>query len=98
MSIDTVILVLGHPYLLCLYGIILWQLEQQLTNKITLKNRVAFVGRSMIWAGAIVVFDDEIISVINEKIDFVIHEEWYFYLIAGFLIDIVRSVVTSKTK
>ena len=97
-------MILLHPYMLVLYGIILWQIEQHISSKIsnklkkeiTLRDRANYIGRSLIWGSAIVVFDDEIIEFLYNNFDVDFEAEWYFYLSAGFFIDIIRNKFTKE--
>lgn len=90
--------ILLHEYSLALYGVILWQVEQAFVVKDwTIKHSIRNVGRSLIWVGVIVVFDDELLAQYN-KIVILDYKEapFWLYIIAGFLIDIVRSYFTKK--
>jgi len=98
-------MILLHPYMLVLYGIILWQIEQHISSKIntdlnkkkvTLRDRANYIGRSLIWGSAIVVFDDEILDFLYDNFEVDFEAEWYFYLGAGFFIDIIRNKFTKE--
>jgi hypothetical protein len=88
-----------HEYLLALYGVLLWQVEQFFHYEGTLieyvKQSYKTIGRSLIWVGIVVVFDDEILAKYNEWA-----EKDYSdipligYTIAGFFIDIIRTKFT----
>jgi hypothetical protein len=85
-----------HEYLLALYGVLLWQTEQYFHFKGTLKeyisNSYKTIGRSLIWIGIVVVFDDEILATYNEwAADDYVTIPLIGYTIAGFFIDIIRT-------
>jgi len=80
-----------HPYALVLYGIILWQIEQSITKGFDLKERKKNVGKSLVWGSLIVIFDDEAMEFIEEKLDIMFNARWYFYIGGGFFVDIIRS-------
>jgi hypothetical protein len=82
---------LMHPYPLLIIGIILWELEQVFTHGLHFRKRLGNIGRGMIWGGFIVAYDDEIVELIENKFDIIIIMEWYYYIAAGFFIDIARS-------
>ena len=89
-----------HEYLLGLYGVILWQVEQAFAKKgFTFIHAIRNVGRSMIWVGAIVVFDDELLSRYNAfaNLDYVT-PTWWMYVASGFSIDLIRSYFTKDKK
>lgn len=96
--INSVIL---HPYVLAIYGVLLWQVEQFFSLKKPIKQFIKEaapnIGRSMIWVGLIVVFDDEIMGKYNvwAAVDY-IEIPLYFYTIAGFFIDVIRTKVSNK--
>ena len=52
----------------------------------------------MIWVGMIVVFDDELLDKYNTwaAVDVKLEEHLYYYTIAGFFVDILRSKLFSK--
>ncbi len=80
-----------HPYTLVLYGIILWQIEQSITKGFDLEERKKNIGRSLVWGSLIVIFDDEAMEFIEEKLDIMFEATWYFYIGGGFFVDIIRS-------
>jgi hypothetical protein len=94
-----------HEYAFVLYGVLAWQLQQHFTHKTTIRQRLNFIGRSMIWGGMLVVFDDELADWLLEsfEIDLYFYDEnhnaigidWYFYTAIGFLIDIIRQKITN---
>jgi hypothetical protein len=86
--------ILLHPYFLTLYGICLWQAEQAITHGLYWRTRRMFIGRSLPWAGGVVVFDDEFAEFMLHSFGVSIELEWPFYIAAGFLIDILRSKLT----
>jgi len=85
--------ILLHPYLLVLYGICIWELEQSLFHKLDLKKRIGFIGSGLIWAGGIVAWDDEMTEFVVNQFNVSLELDWYFYLGAGFCIDIIRRKV-----
>lgn len=97
--IDLINSVILHPYILAIYGVLLWQVEQWFTSKKPVKDflntSTRNIGRSLIWVGIIVVFDDEILAKYNEwaAMDY-IEMPLYMYTISGFFIDLVRSKLT----
>ena len=99
-TIETIII---HPYVLAIYGVLLWQVEQWY------KSRSSFgeffskskrnIYRSLVWVGIVVVFDDEIMSQYNEWAAMDYKEiPLYFYTLAGFFIDVIRSKFIDKVK
>jgi hypothetical protein len=91
--------ILTHEYALVLYGVLLWQVQQHFIHKIPARTRMNLIGRSMIWGGMLVVFDDEIADFLLEQdIDLYMGDGetivWYFYIGIGFIIDLVRNKVT----
>ncbi len=80
-----------HPYVLVLYGIILWQIEQSFTKGFNLLERKKNIGKSLVWGSLIVIFDDEAMEFIEEKLDIIFEANWYFYIGGGFFVDIIRS-------
>lgn len=91
-----------HPYILAVYGVLLWQVEQWYSSKKSFcefwKESYRNIGRSMIWVGMIVVFDDELLDKYNTwaAVDVKLEEHLYYYTIAGFFVDILRSKLFSK--
>jgi hypothetical protein len=84
---------LVHEYSLGMYGVMLWQFEQAFTVKqFTFRQAFKNIGRSLVWVGAIVVFDDELLSQYNKiaNLDYQ-YTPWWMYLGAGFCVDIIRS-------
>lgn len=96
--------IIVHPYFLAVYGILLWQVEQWYTSKKSFKefwkDAHRNIGRSLIWVGLIVVFDDEVESKYNQwaAADIKLKEHLYFYTIAGFFIDLIRTKIIDKVK
>lgn len=92
-----------HPYVLAVYGVLLWQFEQYFESKgnfsnFFIKSRKN-IYRSLIWVGIVVVFDDEIMSQYNEWAEMDYKDiPLYFYTIAGFFIDFIRSRFIDKVK
>lgn len=99
--IGLINLILFHPYFLAVYGVLLWQVEQWYSSKKTFKEfykeSYRNIGRSLIWVGIIIVFDDEIISKYNSwaAVDYM-EIPLYFYTMAGFFIDIIRTKIFNK--
>lgn len=92
---------LVHEYALVLYGVLAWQLQQHFTKSIPFRERLNYIGRSMIWGGMLVVFDDEIADFLLEQDIDLWHDDgenivWYFYVGVGFAIDIVRQKITKQ--
>lgn len=90
-----------HPYILAVYGILLWQVEQYFALNKPMrqfyKESLPNVGRSLIWVGIVVVFDDELIAKYNHwaAVDYK-EIPLYFYTISGFFIDFIRTKISSK--
>lgn len=101
MMIDTINAFIFHPYVLAIYGVLLWQVEQYFALKKPFKQffetALPNIGRSLIWVGIVVVFDDEILGKYNHwaAVDYV-EAPLYFYTIAGFFIDFIRSQISKK--
>lgn len=96
---DAINSVIFHPYILAIYGVLLWQIEQWFTSRKTFKDFIFSanrnIGRSLIWVGVIVVFDDELLAKYNEWAAMDYHEmPLYMYTISGFFIDLIRSKLT----
>lgn len=100
--IDFINSILLHPYFLAVYGVLLWQVEQWYSSKKSFKDfwkeSYRNVGRSLIWVGLIIVFDDELLSKYNQwaAVDIKLDEHRYFYTIAGFFIDVIRTKIFNK--
>ena len=100
---DLINSIILHPYVLAMYGVLLWQVEQYFSLKKPFKHFIKEVGpnlgRSLIWVGIVVVFDDEIIGKYNQwaAVDYT-EIPLYFYTIAGFFIDFIRTRISSKLK
>lgn len=85
-----------HEYLLALYGVLLWHLEQYFHYKGTFKEYISksfkTIGSSLIWVGIALVFDDELLDQYNDWAN-----ENYMdipkvgYVMIGFFIDVIRS-------
>lgn len=94
--------ILLHPYFLAVYGVLLWQVEQWYSSKKTFKEfwkeSYRNIGRSLIWVGVVIVFDDEILEKYNvwAAVDVNLKDHPYFYTIAGFFIDFIRSKIFNK--
>ena len=88
---------MDHEYLLVIYGVLLWQLEQWIESK---QLPLVFVrdkfGKNVLsalpWVGLVVAFDDELLARYNEwaVLDYA-SIPWYIYILMGFSIDIVRT-------
>lgn len=85
-----------HPYSLVVYGILLWQIEQSITKGFNYQERSKNLGKSLVWGSLIVIFDDEAMEFIQEKLDIVFDANWYFYLGGGFFVDIIRSKISKE--
>lgn len=103
MTTDLLIAILTHEYSLVIYGTALWELQQQFSKPIPIKARFKHLGSSMIWGGLLVAFDDEIADLLFEHTGVDLYNdlgsaentiEWYFYVIMGFTIDIIRNKIT----
>ena len=92
-----------HPYMLAVYGVLLWQVEQWYTSKKSFNefwnDAQRNMGRSFIWVGVVVVFDDEILGKYNHwaAIDYS-EMPLYMYTVAGFFIDLIRSKIIDRVK
>jgi len=85
--------ILRHEYLLVVYGVLAWQLEQLLVGeKKTLRKRLSYIWASMIWGGIVVVFDDEFIMIAQSHFPKLSPDQWW-YVGAGFFIEILRHKV-----
>lgn len=98
--LNTIIL---HPYVLAIYGVILWQVEQWYKSRSSfgefIRKSRKNIYRSLVWVGIVVVFDDEIMSQYNEWAEMDYKEiPLYFYTLAGFFIDVIRSKFIDKVK
>jgi hypothetical protein len=91
--------IFAHEYSLVMYGVILWQVEQWLQSRTPfrgfLPTAARNIGRSMIWVGLIVVFDDELLAQYNSiaHVDYQ-NAPFWMYMVAGFAVDIVRGNFT----
>ena len=99
--IDLINSVILHPYVLAMYGVVLFQIEQYFSSKkpfgqfweISKGN----VYRSLVWVGLVVVFDDEILAQYNHWAAKDYEEmPLYMYTISGFFIDFIRTKITKK--
>lgn len=88
--------ILFHPYIMMLVGICLWELHLYFFKRKKWCDIRNSLGSSVIWGSLIVIFDDEIIEFSYHHFNFLIEAEPYFYVIAGFLIDIVRGKIHNK--
>lgn len=101
--LETINSIIFHPYVLALYGVTLWQIEQWFSSKKPFRQFLADahrnIGRSLVWVGIVVVFDDEIMGKYNHwaAIDYT-EIPLYFYTIAGFFIDLIRTKIIDKVK
>jgi hypothetical protein len=87
--LDLLIKILTHEYVLTLYGVILWQIEQSIEQKLTFNESLKKIKRnvisSFVWVGFIIVFDDELLSRYNEFAHVDYDEPPFFmYIIGGF--------------
>jgi hypothetical protein len=86
--------------MLAVYGVLLWQVEQYFVSKDPLKQFLnkshKNIGRSLIWVGIVVVFDDEILAKYNQWAAMDYSEApLYMYTTAGFFIDMIRTRITN---
>jgi hypothetical protein len=101
--LDIINSIIFHPYVLALYGVTLWQIEQWFTSRKPflsfIKDAHRNIGRSLVWVGIVVVFDDEIMAKYNQwaAVDYS-DIPLYFYTIAGFFIDLIRTKIIDKVK
>lgn len=94
--IQFLISVFTHEYVLTLYGVILWQIEQSIEQKLTFNESLKKIKKnvisSFVWVGFIIVFDDELLARYNEFAHVDYDEPPFFmYIIGGFLIDFFRT-------
>jgi hypothetical protein len=94
--LDLLIKILTHEYTLTLYGVILWQIEQSIEQKLTFNESINKIKKnvisSFVWVGFIIVFDDELMARYNEFAHVDYDEPPFFmYIIGGFLIDFFRT-------
>ena len=99
--IDLINSVIFHPYVLGMYGVVLFQVEQYFSLKKPFsqfwETSKGNVYRSLVWVGLVVVFDDEILSQYNNWAAKDYEEmPLYMYTIAGFFIDFIRTKITKK--
>lgn len=89
-----------HEYILALFGVVLWELEQVFAKKIKTKKKFfGNIGRSMVWIGLIVSFDDELLARYNAiALVHYKHPPFWMYILIGFLTDIIRTRFTKKVK
>lgn len=92
-----------HPYVLAIYGVLLWQVEQFFSLKLPMNQfwstAKGNIYRSMVWVGLVVVFDDELLAKYNHwaAMDYQAMP-LYMYTIAGFFIDFIRSKIIDKVR
>jgi hypothetical protein len=92
-----------HEYLLAAYGILLWQLEQFFESEKKFIDFVKYsyktIGRSFIWVGILIVFDDELLSQYNQwaEVDYISPETW-MYVFMGFSVDFIRTKIVNYAK
>lgn len=90
-----------HEYVLAVYGVLLWQVEQWYRSKKPFKDfyKESYhnIGRSLIWVGIVIVFDDEILAKYNQwaAMDYMV-VPIYMYTVAGFFIDLIRSKIFNR--
>lgn len=101
--IDFINDIIFHPYFLAVYGVLLWQVEQWMVSKLSVKEfwgkAHRNIGRSLVWVGLVIVFDDEILGKYNQwaAVDYV-EMPLYMYTVAGFFIDFIRSKIIDKVR
>ena len=99
--IETLEKILFHEYTLAVYGVLLWQVEQYFVSKdpikVFLNKSHKNIGRSLIWVGIVVVFDDEILAKYNHwaAMDYA-EMPFFMYTVAGFFIDMIRTKITNS--
>jgi hypothetical protein len=91
--------ILLHEYLLTVYGILIWQFEQYFSYNGNVKEYIKYsyktIGRSIVWAGLIVIFDDEILAKYNQWAEYDYdYPPLYMYTVAGFFVDVIRTRIT----
>lgn len=109
--LDVVIPVLGHEYMMAVYGALFWHVEKffvfvNQAQKHKLKAGAyrrfwAFewddIVRSLFWVGVFIAGDDDVMGMYNKwaEQDILSMEPW-MYLLAGFVIDSFRKWVYKK--
>jgi Na+/H+-translocating membrane pyrophosphatase len=99
--IDIINSVIFHPYVLAMYGVLIFQLEQYFISKKSykefLQSAKGNIYRSLVWVGLVVVFDDELLSQYNNWAakDYK-QMPLYMYTVAGLFIDFIRTKITKK--
>lgn len=99
--IEAIEKLIFHEYVLAVYGVLLWQIEQYFVSKdsfkVFLSKSHKNIGRSLIWVGIVVVFDDEILAKYNQLAAMDYKEmPIYMYTVAGFFIDMIRTRITKS--
>jgi len=99
--IDIINSVIFHPYVLAMYGVLIFQLEQYFISKKSykefLRSAKGNIYRSLVWVGLVVVFDDELLSQYNNWAAKDYEQmPLYMYTVAGLFIDFIRTKITKK--
>jgi len=93
---ESLLVFLQHEYILALYGVAGWHLEEFFRSKKTFKEFHSHAwretGQALVWVGMVVVFDDEILRQYNEwaEQDYETALPW-MYVASGFFITVIRS-------
>lgn len=106
---ESIIQFLTHEYVIAFYGVVMWSLTELSSHlyslqKITLQEVINFyrkdiiiMGRSMIFVGFLVVFDDELLARYNAFMVVDYHEmTWQMYFGLGFIIEFIISKFFTK--
>jgi hypothetical protein len=85
-----------HEYMLALYGVLIWHVEQYFhfdgSLKTYLGKSVKSIGSSLIWVGILIVFDDELLAQYNKWAHSDYFEmPYYGYILIGFFVDVIRT-------
>jgi len=52
----------------------------------------------MIWGGMVIAIDDELVRFLEFQSGFDLYIGWYYYIVIGFAIDLIRSNLTKEKK
>lgn len=83
-----------HEYFFVAVGVFVWELEQQLTEPVTMRERFKLTVSSLLWGAVALVFDDEILGLFHITTT----PTWWTYVALGFFIDILKDKVLPKPK
>lgn len=101
--IDFIFKILTHEFVLTLYGVILFHLEQCIQLKLSYKDSIDKIKQglisSFIWVGFVIAFDDELLSRYNEfaNVDYA-DPPFFMYILGGFMVDFLRSMYNKYKK